>query len=99
MRQQGFPARPDTMKTGQQNTQCTGAVNRRIRYINETPAWFVSWTAGYSQGGLSLSDTNGCYRLHPVEWNIGEAAGQLAAFCMHGNHAPIRNCWKISGNP
>src|SRR5690606_34394800 len=23
--------------------------------------------------------TNGCYRLHPVEWNIGEAAGLLAA--------------------
>ncbi|HSV74126.1 MAG TPA: FAD-dependent oxidoreductase [Chthonomonadales bacterium] len=25
--------------------------------------------------------TNGCYRLHPVEWNVGEAAGALAAFC------------------
>ena len=25
--------------------------------------------------------TNGAYRLHPVEWNIGEAAGQLAAIC------------------
>ncbi|MDR3710759.1 MAG: FAD-dependent oxidoreductase [Capsulimonadaceae bacterium] len=25
--------------------------------------------------------TNGCYRLHPVEWNIGESAGLLAAFC------------------
>jgi hypothetical protein len=25
--------------------------------------------------------TNGCYRLHPVEWNIGEAAGMLAAWC------------------
>ena len=24
--------------------------------------------------------TNGCYRLHPVEWNIGEAAGALAAY-------------------
>ena len=24
--------------------------------------------------------TNGAYRLHPVEWNIGEAAGHLAAF-------------------
>ncbi|MBK9167297.1 MAG: FAD-dependent oxidoreductase [Bryobacterales bacterium] len=23
--------------------------------------------------------TNGCFRLHPVEWNIGEAAGELAA--------------------
>ena len=26
--------------------------------------------------------TNGCYRLHPVEWNIGEAAGTLAAHCL-----------------
>ena len=25
--------------------------------------------------------TNGAYRLHPVEWNVGEAAGHLAAFC------------------
>ena len=25
--------------------------------------------------------TNGCYRLHPVEWNIGESVGALAAFC------------------
>lgn len=24
--------------------------------------------------------TNGCYRLHPVEWNIGESAGSLIAF-------------------
>lgn len=24
--------------------------------------------------------TNGCYRLHPVEWGIGEAAGLLLAF-------------------
>ena len=29
--------------------------------------------------------TNGCYRLHPIEWNIGEAAGALAAHCLqHG---------------
>ncbi|SPT57714.1 MULTISPECIES: FAD-dependent oxidoreductase [Actinomadura] len=26
--------------------------------------------------------TNGAYRLHPVEWNAGEAAGALAAFCL-----------------
>ncbi len=25
--------------------------------------------------------TNGCYRLHPIEWNIGEAAGVTAAHC------------------
>lgn len=29
--------------------------------------------------------TNGAYRLHPIEWNIGESAGQLASFCLaHG---------------
>ena len=32
--------------------------------------------------------TNGCYRLHPVEWNIGEAAGNLAAFCLSRNLTP-----------
>ncbi|MFO1512132.1 MAG: FAD-dependent oxidoreductase [Verrucomicrobiota bacterium] len=32
--------------------------------------------------------TNGCYRLHPVEWNIGEAVGALAAFCMTKKCAP-----------
>ncbi|MHB8637698.1 MAG: FAD-dependent oxidoreductase [Fimbriimonadaceae bacterium] len=32
--------------------------------------------------------TNGCYRLHPVEWNIGEAAGLLAAFCVTRNTEP-----------
>ncbi len=25
--------------------------------------------------------TNGCYRLHPIEWNIGESVGALVAFC------------------
>jgi len=27
--------------------------------------------------------TNGCYRLHPVEWNIGESAGSLVAFALN----------------
>ena len=37
--------------------------------------------------------TNGCYRLHPVEWNIGEAAGWLAAFCRERKEPPraVRN--------
>jgi hypothetical protein len=26
--------------------------------------------------------TNGSHRLHPVEWNAGEVAGALAAFCV-----------------
>ncbi|HZX08186.1 FAD-dependent oxidoreductase, partial [Kribbella sp.] len=32
--------------------------------------------------------TNGCYRLHPVEWNIGEAAGLLAGFCLDRGVSP-----------
>jgi hypothetical protein len=37
--------------------------------------------------------TNGCYRLHPVEWNIGESAGLLAAFCLDRHVSPraVRN--------
>jgi Uncharacterized NAD(FAD)-dependent dehydrogenases len=37
--------------------------------------------------------TNGCYRLHPVEWNIGEAAGGLAAYCLEKGLNPrqVRN--------
>ena len=33
--------------------------------------------------------TNGCFRLHPVEWNIGEAAGLLAGFCLERKVTPI----------
>lgn len=33
--------------------------------------------------------TNGCYRLHPVEWSIGEAVGALAAVSL-GNRVPPR---------
>ena len=37
--------------------------------------------------------TNGCYRLHPVEWNVGEAAGALAAHCLERGLTPreVRN--------
>ena len=34
--------------------------------------------------------TNGCYRLHPVEWNIGEAAGMLAAEAVRTGQPPRR---------
>jgi FAD dependent oxidoreductase len=33
--------------------------------------------------------TNGCYRLHPIEWNVGEAAGALAAFSLESGHDPV----------
>ena len=34
--------------------------------------------------------TNGCYRLHPVEWNIGEAAGCLASSALQTKSPPRR---------
>ena len=42
-------------------------------------------------GGKNLGTThitNGCYRLHPVEWNVGEAAGALAAFALEDRVPP-----------
>ena len=43
--------------------------------------------------------TNGCYRLHPVEWGIGEAAGALAAYCLEQRVTPraVRNTAKLLG--
>ena len=41
--------------------------------------------------------TNGCYRLHPVEWNIGESAGLVAARAVQLKATPrqIRNSEKL----
>lgn len=39
-------------------------------------------------GATHLS--NGAYRLHPTEWNIGESAGALAAFCLEKREPPRR---------
>lgn len=36
--------------------------------------------------------TNGCLRLHPIEWNIGESAGLLAAFCLMDRSTPAQVC-------
>jgi FAD-dependent oxidoreductase family protein len=32
--------------------------------------------------------TNGAYRLHPVEWNIGESAAHVALFCLDRSLSP-----------
>jgi hypothetical protein len=42
--------------------------------------------AGKNIGTTHIS--NGCYRLHPVEWNIGESAGALTAFCLAHDTEP-----------
>ena len=39
--------------------------------------------------GIGVSQVaNGAYRMHPSEWVIGEAAGELAAFCLAKNVRP-----------
>ncbi|MGI8988058.1 MAG: FAD-dependent oxidoreductase, partial [Bryobacteraceae bacterium] len=38
--------------------------------------------AGKSIGVTHL--TNGAFRLHPVEWNVGEAAGMIASLALEG---------------
>ncbi|HEX5058653.1 MAG TPA: FAD-dependent oxidoreductase [Kofleriaceae bacterium] len=47
-------------------------------------------------GGKNLGVThitNGAYRVHPVEWNVGEVAGLLAAYCLERSITPraVRN--------
>jgi len=46
-------------------------------------------TSNLIAGGKNIGTThitNGCYRLHPVEWNVGEAAGHLCAYAVtHGD--------------
>lgn len=42
--------------------------------------------AGKSIGTTHL--TNGCYRVHPVEWAIGEAAGEVAALACRDATTP-----------
>lgn len=32
--------------------------------------------------------TNGCFRLHPVEWSIGEVVGELSAYCVRHHAIP-----------
>jgi hypothetical protein len=39
--------------------------------------------------------TNGCFRLHPVEWNVGEVAGTLAAHCLARRLRPQQ----VAGDP
>jgi hypothetical protein len=42
-------------------------------------------------GGKNLGVThiaNGAYRVHHVEWSVGEAAGLLAAFCLSKGESP-----------
>ena len=53
-------------------------------------------------GGKNLGVThitNGAFRLHPVEWNVGEVAGLLSAFCLQRKLVPrsVRNKAELLG--
>jgi choline dehydrogenase-like flavoprotein len=77
------------------------ALGRRV-IMTEPTAWIGHYNIDPhpSTGGDNYIDvaacknigtthiTNGCYRLHPVEWNIGEVAGALAAFCLERKTMP-----------
>jgi hypothetical protein len=48
-------------------------------------------TANLIAGGKNIGTThitNGAYRLHPTEWNVGEVAGLLAAHCLDTASVP-----------
>jgi hypothetical protein len=50
-------------------------------------------TANFAASAKNIGTThitNGCYRLHPIEWNIGEAAGALAAWSLETKQSPDR---------
>jgi hypothetical protein len=56
-------------------------------------ALFGEACANLLAGAKNISTThitNGCYRLHPVEWNVGEAAGLLAHFCLSEGLTPTQ---------
>ena len=44
------------------------------------------WSACKNVGVTHL--TNRCYRLHSIEWNIGESVGNRVAFCLTRRGAP-----------
>lgn len=56
-------------------------------------ALFGEATPNLIAGAKNLSTThitNGCYRLHPVEWNVGEAAGLLCHHCLDTSLTPAK---------
>ena len=58
----------------------------RFRWVRSSPPPGEPVPACQELGTTHL--TNGAYRLHPIEWNIGKSAGLLAAFCLRANCLP-----------
>lgn len=72
----------DIHRSGQDDT---GASCRTRPFQIPLGALLPRRLANLIAGGKNIGTThitNGCYRLHPIEWNIGEAAGSLAAYAL-----------------
>lgn len=82
--------------TGGDNYIDIGSLPFRIPLGSLIPKRVENLLAGCKNAGVTHI-TNGCYRLHPVEWNIGESAGCLAAHAVATGRPPrqIRNVEKL----
>lgn len=75
------------MSTGGNNYIDISSLHFQIPMGALIPKRVTNLLAGCKNLGVTHL-TNGCYRLHPVEWNIGEAAGHLVGWCMNQGHTP-----------
>jgi len=98
----GAEAFADTVGIGSYRIDLHPSYRRNYLDINNYPqqiplgALIPKRVENLLAGGKNLGVThitNGCYRLHPIEWNIGEAAGATAAYCLHEQLQPrqLRN--------
>ena len=78
--------------SGGDNYIDTGSVPFQIPLGSLIPQRVNNLLAGCKNIGTTHL-SNGCYRLHPVEWAIGAAAGEVAAYALNQNTTPraIRN--------
>ena len=87
---------PALNKTEPKKKPEPGKFLRVKRDKNDTPVALetaiVRYVPAAGKDVATTHITNGAYRLHPVEWNIGEAAGHLAAFCTARSTTPLRSC-------
>ena len=72
------------------------SISRAGRSRSRSARWFRSGCDNLLPANKNIGMThitNGCYRLHPVEWNIGEAAGAVAAWSLARDTHPsaVRN--------
>ncbi|MCA9790504.1 MAG: FAD-dependent oxidoreductase [Candidatus Eremiobacteraeota bacterium] len=73
--------------TGGDNYIDVGALPFQIPLGSLLPQRVRNVLAGGKNLGVTHI-TNGCYRLHPVEWNVGESAGALVAYCHQNRTEP-----------